>query len=833
MNRLTTPIGLMLLALCLLSPLWAEDAVFIGDGDIASLQLFDSQGNRLEATSEQANHIAQGWIIHNPDSPILLVTPRGTINIYEDSLLVTGNLTSKEADLYLVSGKATFNTTDNADGTLTVSTPVSRYTLKGDGEMLVITTDNEESVTTFRGSVDTYNALTGAKRTVKTFQKLFMQEKMARIQTIEAGYYLTYATYPDMMLAKQVIQELSQPITAPKPVAPKAIVQEMPLPKPQTKDVTIAPLAPASSSITVAQEKPYVPSKVQVLTVEVKKLPVPEKVKHITSTILAPPPSRIIVTIHPLVPQAPSLKEAVTQVQLPPPPVTLEAKTAEDAVVVEQKTDEPSVTVTLPLAAEPDLSAVKVQAIEEQISESVAVEPQPIQTIAQELEAGQAQQQSELSVALEIQSAPLGQNGLLTSTDSNKTNTSFGTDLSYRFFLDGTNGNSMQHSVVLNPFFSQGPFSIRLQAALQTQDFQTYSNTIVPVPQDTLSTLSYVFSYIDQLRLGFSTSLFYLVFDHNRSLVNELASFTAPQFGPSTKLVAQNKLSLGSFSLVTTFDDVYLTNLLDNKGQYGSSYLQYTSQSGYPISIALGTLARFDRQPSQSINLYPLLSFRFPIINNRTTQFSALLEANGYLPAYPSFDFTQFIDTSLATFFPNYLIGVGVSVKHKAFATKVLVSLHGGKDQPLLVNDFNYLLADTSYDSTFDILSDLRWEGSVIQARLVWNLPIENSLQIADLSSAAHQADYSQFSLAYTMKTFKFGLGLANLGVLDTISAILGGTDSALNLLSGPYATSYIFAEYLFKPFAIQFKASYPVSNSLISVPQFTATARFALEKTF
>lgn len=188
MKRLVRYIGLLLLILTIGTALFAEDEVFIGDGDIAALNLYDSQGNPLEATSEQAQNIAEGWIIHNPDTPpILLVTPRGTINVFEDSLLVTGDLVGSNPDLYLVSGKATFNTYDMEGGYLTVTTPVSRFVLHGNGEMLVITTEEEESVTTFTGKVESYNSLTGAKREVKTFEKLFMQERMAQLKFIEAG----------------------------------------------------------------------------------------------------------------------------------------------------------------------------------------------------------------------------------------------------------------------------------------------------------------------------------------------------------------------------------------------------------------------------------------------------------------------------------------------------------------------------------------------------------------------------------------------------------------------------------------------------------------------
>jgi len=189
----------------------AEDSVFIGDGDIGSIRMFDSQGVRLETTVEVASNIGEGWIIFNPDSPILIVTPKGSINLYENSILITGDLISNNPSLYLVKGKATFNTYDMEGGTLSVSTPVSLFKLKGDGEMFVISDDVEESVTVFKGEGTSYNSITKAKRTVGVFQKLGMQESLARPKPIASGYYLTYATYPDLMLAKHLISDMATP----------------------------------------------------------------------------------------------------------------------------------------------------------------------------------------------------------------------------------------------------------------------------------------------------------------------------------------------------------------------------------------------------------------------------------------------------------------------------------------------------------------------------------------------------------------------------------------------------------------------------------------------
>jgi len=825
MNRLCKHVGLLLLAACLIGNLYADESVFIGDGDISALKLYDSQGNPLDATSENASQIGEGWIIQNPDTPILIITPRGTINVYEGSLLVTGNLSSKNSDLYLVSGKATFNTYAMEGGVLTVTTPVSRHRLEGDGEMLVITTEGEESVTSFTGTVESFNALTGFTRTIRPFDKLFMQEESARPQPIEIGYYLTYATYPDMMLARQIVQNLSAPIVAPKPMAPKARTTELVIEQPEVEKVTIAALAEPVSSLVVTQQKPFIPEQVQVISVAVQPIAVPQPVRTLTSTILKAPSSRIIVTVRPMVADIPSAPKATTSVQVPSAPSQVTTMSELDVPSVVQQE---SLDVSLPLE-EPATMVMQPEdtrsaAIPLQNIEAEVIEPIP----ASEQAAVEQPSEAVLSTAPVLTSTP----SLLTSSDAERIGGSFGLVADYRFQLDGTNANSLSHRLIVKPFFTKGPFSLSLQSNIETQDFSSFTSNTNPIPSSTLARLSYAFSYVDQLRIGYSTSAFYLVLDHTRSMVSDMTSFTAPQFGESSKLVLQNQIKAGPFTLITAFDDLYLTNLLANRAQFGSSILQFTPSGGYPLTIALGALAKVEKTPSNSVNLYPLLSFRFPVINTRTTQFSAILQAHGYLPVYPSFDTDQFIDTSLATFFPNYSLGAGFAIKRNQFSAKILASLNEGKNHNLLVNDFAYAGIDTSYASTVDLLTDIRYEGTGFESKVVWNVPFTASFAIATLSGG-HAADYSQLSLGVKIRKASFGLGISNLGLFDTLQAIFAGTARYTTLLGGTYATSYLYASYEFGIASLLAKVTYPVSSSAYTVPVVSLTARLKLSKAF
>lgn len=833
MKRLVIYIVLLLLILTSGTALSAEDEVFIGDGDIAALHVYDSQGNRLEATSEQAQNIAEGWIIHNPDTPILLVTPRGTINVFEDSLLVTGDLVGNNPDLYLVSGKATFNTYDMEDGYLTVTTPVSRFILHGDGEMLVITTEEEESVTTFTGRVESYNALTGAKREVKTFEKLFMQEKMARLKFIEAGYYLTYATYPDMMLAKQIIQELSEKTTAPTtPRAPKANVEKIALTPPPVEGVSITALAENPSSIVVAETSEFIPQRLQSLQVEVQPVKIPERVSQFSNIILAPPKDRIKITIRPMTPEIPTISSVSQTVQVPPSPSSIQAEVkAEEIVVVTEIKDDEPVTIEIPLVEEV-VDVETVEEIEDTVTETIPLPDMEEEVLETALEEATASDEEELTLAYPSETT---RPTLAFSAEEARVTGSFGVEFGYQFTFDGSNADSLHHQLFLKPYFEKGLFSIRLQGFLETEDFSSYTNTAYPVPTSRLEMASYAFSFIDKLRIGYSSSAFYLTLDRKFPITTELTSLFAPSLISDQNLAVLNQLTFGPVTMVTTFDDLYLGSLSNNDRQFGSSLLRFTPKSGYRMSVALGGVAVVDNNPSWSINTYPFLGLGFPVVDSRTTEFKFLLHASGYLPAYPTLDTDSFIDTSVGTIFPNYLVGTGFSMKKDQFFSKILVSLTKGENHPLIANEFASFL-DTSYSAAVEVLGDVRIQGKVWQARLLFNLPFSSSFAFANLASpvsAAHQADYSQFSLSYAKERLQVGLGFAQLGIISNVSEVFAGNETALSLLRGPYSTSFLSLQYAFDPFTLLLKAQYPAQVTSYTNPVVSVRVSLNLDKQF
>lgn len=808
MNWSFKKIGLILLVLCMATGLAADSAVFIGDGDVGSVKLYDRTGRPLDATVEDVGDIGEGWIVSTPESDLLIVTPVGTVNLYQGSIAITAALSSRDIEIALIRGKATFKATDLLGGSLTVSTPASRYTLREAGEVYVVTSDNEESVTVFSGRVNSYNLITKRSATILPFEKLYMQDMSRTSEPIQSGYYYTYATFPEVSVARLSSEE--------------RVATTLPVPAtPAFKGVTISKVA----LLPVAAVEP-----IGVHVSVEEQVRVPETVSSIDVTAAAEEVA--VMTITPIaVPQPPQVstpaiereaeEEEEEVAMLPPMPTFIGVQRSP---IIEEGAPAEERPVAIP--GPPSFSTVHSSAVE---PTPVSIPPIPtVPTLgAPSVEAEPAAPAAETVATV---SAP--RPALVSSAAQEKQGSSIGIELGYEFLLDGTDANTMVHRLYAKPYFSKGPFAIRLNGSVQTSDFTDITNSIIPIPTGILNRINYIFGYIDHLRIGYETSPFYLVADHSRSLRSELSTFFAPPFGEDNRLVIQNKITIGAFSLFSSLDDLRVDNLRGGNNQYASMLLQFTAPKGYPLTVALGALADLETYP-HSVDLYPVLSFKLPIINSRTTHFSALIQAQGYLPAYPTIDFSQFVDTTLPSFFPNYLLGAGFSLTKGAFSARVLASLNEGHNHNFLVNDFTYSNIDTAYDSAFDVLAELGWKSDHVKANVAMNLPLTSSFSFATLTSGGHGADFSQLSLALIIKDVTVGLGVQQLGIITTIKDLAHGSGSLLDLLSGPYAASYLSASYTWAPFTLTAKATYPANSTSFTVPIVSVTAKVDLNKRF
>ncbi len=880
MNWSFKKMALILLVLCMAFGLAADNSVFIGDGDVGSLKLYDRDGRPIDAALAEAGDIGEGWIIHNPESDILIVTPVGTVNLYQDSLAITTSLRERDIEITLVRGKGTFNATGLTGGSLTVSTPASRYTLHDEGELYVVTSDSEESVTVFSGSVASYNLITGQSSTIDNFEKLYMQDMSRTGEKIQRGYFLTYATYPAVPAAAPAppvapalppVAKAEAAVVPALPVVEPPLVMEPPkVAEPMVAHVAeVPPPAPPVAAIEPVKpepvpEAPGVPAVVAEPMVEevapVPVTPVPSFLTVFSEALVEEPEAELPVT-----PPAPSFITVMSRALVEEPEAAVEelpllpAAPSFIAVKSEAMFVEPEAVVEeLPLLpAAPSFIAVKSEAMfvePEAVVEELPLTPAAPSFITVKREAMVAEPapvaaeptilippiptMARPTVTLEKVAVPVAppaptpvaRPALASSAEQEKRSGSFGVEAGYEFTLDGTDSNTMNHRLSVKPYISKGPFAIRLNAFIETEQFTDLSNSVIPLPTGTLNLIDYLFTFVDHLRIGYETGSFYLVADPARSMGNELSTFFAPNFGESDRLVFQSKISIGAFTIQAAIDDLRLASMRGGERQFSQMMVSFTNPKGYPVTVALGALA--EGKKAYTVNLYPLLSFKLPIINSRTTQFSALIQAQGYLPAYPSFDFDQFVDTSLPSFFPNYLLAGGFSLARGSFSARILAALNEGKNHNLLVNDFTYSDIDTSYDSDFDVLAELAWSGKSISAHLTMNLPLTSSFTFATLTGG-HGADFTQLSLAVDISDVTVTLGLQQLGIIDTVTDLLKGDVAFLDLLGGPYAASYLSVGYTWAPFTFQAKASYPARTGSFTVPIISVSAKVDLNKRF
>ncbi|WP_320130142.1 hypothetical protein [uncultured Sphaerochaeta sp.] len=778
MNWFLKKVGFSLVLLIVLLPLSASDLLSIGDGDIGSFRIYDSQGNKQEVTEQVASRIGKGWIINNPETPVLIITPAGTINLFENTILITGDFSSTNQNLYLVQGKATFATNETFKGTLQVSTPVSQFKLQGKGEIFVISTDDEESITSFGGDVIALNGLSHARTMVNPFGKLYMDDPQRSVKTVQNGYYLTYATYPDLMLAKQLVSDLASTKVAPVPRSAKVSVLVPKIPKkPSKPGLVIMPLEiPSKPSVPTYTTTIAVAPAPQILSVVVKPQanPLPPSKIKVSSTLIPVSPKRIVITIRPVAPQQ----------------IT---------------------TITSVIS----------------VPETIPSNPQGITATPALAEESVIQQTSTLTMTTSGTQQPA-----ILSTDDDKISLgSFGAKTIYDFTYDGTNGNAISHSLSIRPYISYKSFALELNVKASTTDFSTYSFNFQASPSGALEILSYGASFVEKLRFGYHSSPFYLALDNSEPTDSDFTNLVAPSFYNTEKLRFYTKASLSGFSLITTFDDFNMAGLLDSKKQYGSVAFQYSGSENYPFLMSLGSLLEFANTPSKAINLYPFLSFKIPVVNNRNLQLGIIANASSYLPAYPTYDFSQFFN--LTDLFPNYLINAGLSLNAGAFSALTLVSIDKGNNRSLLVNDFTDSFS-TETDSDFNIFSKISFTNNNFNLNLLWNVPFAQNFTLTTLTAdSSRKADLSQISIAFKNDSFDLSLGIQQIGIIDSISYLIDGSEDILSLFGGKYASSFISASYTLGPAQIKAKASYPVSSTSLTVPKLVLSAIIDLGKKF
>jgi len=369
------------------------------------------------------------------------------------------------------------------------------------------------------------------------------------------------------------------------------------------------------------------------------------------------------------------------------------------------------------------------------------------------------------------------------------------------------------HRLEVKPFVSYNSLALRLKASVATDSFTSYDTNFLTVDPSALGIASFIFGIVDHVKVGYSTSPFYLLIEEGGYPGTQLAPFIASTF-PSGKMALYNSISIGGFKLTTSFDDLRFANIINDSGsQLGSTVLEYTFGGSYPLGIALGTLAIFDSQNSlvSKADLFPLLELSFPIINTRLTQFSALLLASGYLPVYPVVKVEEFFDMNTTYFFPNHQLGVGLTVHHEPFNAQVMASLAGGKNHLLLFTDIAEAHDQIEHNGLIDIYASGTWKSRNLSVSMILNVPFTQEFALATVKGETQSADFSQIGLTYTGDVFFLSLGASRVGFINTMkNAINGG--SFMPLFYSAWASSFLEAAYTYKYFTFTSRLNVPIA---------------------
>jgi hypothetical protein len=736
MNVFLKKASLAFVCMLVLLPLYANDTFVVERGDIGSIRLYDGKGIRQPLDTDIASRIEEGWIVVTADTPLLVETPFGMADISENSIVVLRDISATAPSFYLVDGKAAFSTDESFSGTLSVLTPVSSFVLQEKGQLFVVSTETEESVVSFGGSVIATNDISGAVTSVMPFGKLLLDDPLCSVVPVDDRFYLSHAIHPDLGQSTDTPQDLP---SVPLPAAPtvSAVVPEIP-DSPRIVRVSAEPQIPAPPTIVEETAAPEIAGEPQFI--DVQTVPVPPDPTKINTSLAPAPPSRIVAT------------------------VTAEADATVPQAAVQEAEEEPGTDFTVPKTA------------------------------------------------------------ILSTSEDDVYRGSIGVETTYTYTYDGTAGNSQTHTLTILPYVTYDAFTFQARVSGYTSDFVTFDSFVFDLPTDTLGTISYASRFIERLQIGYDYSPFFLAIDDNDYRSSELLQLVAPSFGETDELGFYAKANVAGISLATSFDDLHLDNYMDDESQYGSLTLLIEGSGNYPFQMMLEGLLEIGYDSGRTYDLFPSLSFRFPLLDSRNLQMGLLVGSQGYLPLYPDYDTSQLFDLNTATLFPNYLLNAGLVIHAGAVDGLLQVNFEQGEVSVLMVNDFDL----SASDADFSILGSLSYATDRFDIGFLWNMPFTDDFSIA-VTDSGRKADLSQFSVSSDLGPVSLSFGLEQIGIIDAISSIADGSEDLVSLFGGEYASSYLQATYETGPATFEAKALFPVSSTSYTVPQITVSATIDL----
>ena len=274
----------LLIALSAMAVLSADPVFTVSSGDIA---VRDYRGKALPLDETTARKASNGWIISTSDKPVTVSTPVGAIRLGADSTLITGSLNVTRPSLYLVSGSAQIVTEDSFNGTLTLTTPVTRYRTYGAASLGINTTEDMETVGLFKGRIQVLNGLTHEARVLDAPASLDLPTMATTPISDEEqeDWYRDFYEVPEEPSFTGVTVTPNWEVPG-EPQTLDVYVDPM---QPTFKVVRILPVAPAINAVSRENEEPEVP---ETLTVQAPAPAEPEPVAQ-AAPVEEPKPEKV------------------------------------------------------------------------------------------------------------------------------------------------------------------------------------------------------------------------------------------------------------------------------------------------------------------------------------------------------------------------------------------------------------------------------------------------------------------------------------------------------------------------------------------------------------
>lgn len=279
----------------------------------SELKLYDAKGKEMPLNDEVANMITGGWIIKTGAKPILVTTPVGSVLMQPSTTMVTNKLDTTTPSLYLVDGEASFATEADFQGTLHVSTPVSTFTLGSDTKVLITSTEDKETITSFKGNAEAVNGLSGKTVSVDTMKLYdFRQDTIDDVTEENTPSLASYKVNEK----PAVIAPIPEAPTSLKEASVKPVEAKAPIFVPGTPNVE-------GGNATVVPPMPQIVSAQEVALESVTGME--GKVRELQTMF--------VITVTPMTPKSPSFKPTKIRVM----PVEPNAGSIENATQMSEQ----------------------------------------------------------------------------------------------------------------------------------------------------------------------------------------------------------------------------------------------------------------------------------------------------------------------------------------------------------------------------------------------------------------------------------------------------------------------------------------------------------------